>query len=302
MTELWFLYFSVFLVVQVVLFNLFIALMSSKFTECMDKADHTFVIHRFELAQTYSCLSLVCFGPMVALPLFIFDLALFGYHYRDLKRLYPSCTKRALLLLHLTRSNAHRDDLTFSWIRGVTSRVTSTGDAGEVQQLHCFLENARRHFMLSHFPGKRFITLQAVGDLADYAGHASLQLELKMQAAQDTINGAMEEMRNHHDAIYANQAKIAKAQEDGRVQREAISKLSQHAGIRVLPGQAADWSKQAEDMNTRGFAMANTAGGFGTPAKPAKPGGGGGGGGVGFAQVAAHCPFQTVCLHICLAL
>jgi len=300
MTELWFLYFLVFFVVQVVLMNLFIALMSSKFAECMDKADHTFVIHRFELSQSYSCVSLVCFGPIVALPLFIFDLALFGFHYKGLKRLYPSCTKRALLLLHLTRSSAHRDDLAFSWFRGVTSRVTDTGDAGEVQQLHCFLENARRHFMRSHFPGKRFITLQAVGALDDYAGHASLQLELKMQAAHNTIKGAMEEMRNHHDAIYANQAKIAKAQEDGRVQREAIAKLSKHAGIRVLPGQAADWSKQAEGMNTRGFAMANTAGGFGTPAKAAKLDGGGSGGGGGFAQVAIQTPFPTNCLHACL--
>ena len=145
--------------------------------------------------------------------------------------------------------------------------------------------------------GKRFITLQAVGALNDYAGHASLQLELKMQAAQDTIKGAMEEMRNHHDAIYANEAKIARAQEDGRIHREAIEKLSQHAGIRVLPGQAADWSQQASALDTRGFAMANTAGGFGNLAKTTKPGGvgvsGGGGAGGGFAQVfkAIHLPF-----------
>ena len=152
MTELWLLYFIMFWVVQVVLMNLFIALMSSKFSECMNKAEDTFVITRFELAQIYSCLSLVFLGSIAALPLFILDLVLFCLHYRGLHRLYPSCTTRALLLLHLTRSNTHRDDKTFSWFRGVISRV-DIGDASEVQQLHCFLENARRHFMHSHFPG-----------------------------------------------------------------------------------------------------------------------------------------------------
>lgn len=46
MTELWLLYFLIFICFNVVLMNLFIALMTSKYLECMQKADRTWTIRR----------------------------------------------------------------------------------------------------------------------------------------------------------------------------------------------------------------------------------------------------------------
>jgi len=49
MTELFVLYLAVFCSVNVVLMNLFIARMTSKYSECMRKADRTRAIQRFEV-------------------------------------------------------------------------------------------------------------------------------------------------------------------------------------------------------------------------------------------------------------
>ena len=38
------------------------------------------------------------------------------------------------------------------------SKPLSTGDVDEVEKLHCFMENARRHFTIRNFPACLLVT------------------------------------------------------------------------------------------------------------------------------------------------
>ena len=66
MTELWFLYFIIFLTFNLVLMNLFIASMSTKYAESSRQATKTCIIDRHTLTEEYSCLSLVFFDPLLS--------------------------------------------------------------------------------------------------------------------------------------------------------------------------------------------------------------------------------------------
>ena len=58
MTEVWFLYLVVYFAFNVVLMNLFIALMASTYENCMETAKRTWIIQRYVIASEYSCWSL----------------------------------------------------------------------------------------------------------------------------------------------------------------------------------------------------------------------------------------------------
>ena len=166
-TEVWVLYMIIFCLFNVVLINLFIALMSSKFAEVSKNADHAWTIDHYRVTKEYSSVALTCISPLVSLPLFLVDLALFCWHFRGLCVLYPAQrhghpSKMTLLRLHLMRSNAHAADLEYAgWLSGVRTRVITTSDIREGAKLQCFLENARRQ-LLKAFPGSRYITLQDI--------------------------------------------------------------------------------------------------------------------------------------------
>ena len=190
MTEVWWLYVLIFFCVNLVLMNLFIALMSSKFTECMRMADRTFTIERYEVAREFQAVSLSLVGPIVALPAFILDLIFFCWHYSALQILYPACALRELLWLHVCRSNAHQNDLDFSMLEGVKYRQVPTGDVDEVQKLHSFLENARRHFMRTHFPGQQYVKLAAIGELELLDNSPTVNLEVRNRVKRSIENRA----------------------------------------------------------------------------------------------------------------
>ena len=90
MTELWFLYFIIFLTFNLVLMNLFIASMSTKYAESAN------------------------------LPAEVWKVGV--------RRNYNN------------------------------SKPLSTGDVDEVEKLHCFMENARRHFTIRNFPACLLVT------------------------------------------------------------------------------------------------------------------------------------------------
>jgi hypothetical protein len=281
MTELWFLYAIVWFTFNLVLVNLYIASMSTQYAESSRQATKTWIIDRHTLTQEYSCFSLVFGGPLLSVPFFFIpDFFLFCWHYRALQELYPSCSPRALLLLHLSRSNAHDVGLAFSWKRGLNRcpMTLSTGDVDEVEKLQCFMENARRHFTIRHFPGQQHIKLEDVGLLTDNP-HA-VTMGLKIDSLSAALMGALDVMRSTADGMQSNKGALDKLAADTHMNRDAIRKLSKETGVTgVLPPQPAKWTQQAVAVDKKGFFMQNASGGFGASgAKPnaTKPAGGGG--------------------------
>jgi hypothetical protein len=154
----------------------------------------------------------------------------------------------------------------------------STGDVDEVEKLQCFMENARRHFTIRHFPGQQHIKLEDVGLLTDNP-HA-VTMGLKIDSLSAALMGALDVMRSTADGMQSNKGALDKLAADTHMNRDAIRKLSKETGVTgVLPPQPAKWTQQAAAIDKKGFFMQNTSGGFGASgAKPnaTKPAGGGG--------------------------
>jgi len=125
-------------------------------------------------------------------------------------------------------------------VHGVQTRSIKAGDVGEVQRLNCFLENARRHFSQRHFPGQQYIKLSSVGELQAVDVRETMHLENKMDRVSDCVLSSIETMRRNHEALSANQAKIAQTQTDMTKMRNALQALGAAAGLKGENGWLCD--------------------------------------------------------------
>ena len=254
MTDLFCLYFIVFWMFNIVLMNLLIAVMAAQFEKKMEINDREWVIDRYVKATQFSCWALVV--PPLAPLILLIEGALFVWHYRSLRHMFPGCPWRTRLWLHITRSNAHEADLEFSWLRGVYKRQSCTV-LTEVNQLQCFLENARRKMLATYFPSQQHIQLSQLGGLNSDVSER-IKLEQKMDMVSDTVMGSLDRMSFQHSTIFANREHILEAQSD-------VS-----AGVKeILHTKSVPWTQQAVAGNKHGFFLDKSAdftSGFGASA------------------------------------